>query len=95
MILRGRDRRRQAVEAELLQAREKAFLLLAAKHTEDELGGIGRAAPRDDGEDQAGEEGVIEIGDAAPLPPLRFARVLLSGHVCSRCSCWRDKASRA
>ncbi len=81
VISRGRDRRWQAIEAELLQAGQEALLLLAAKHPEDELRRIGGAAPRDDGEDQPGEEGVIEIGDATPLPPLRLARVLISAHV--------------
>ena len=72
MIPRGRDRRRQAVEAELLQAGQEALLLLAAKHAKDELGGVSRAAPRHHGKDQPGEERVIEIGDAAPLLPLHF-----------------------
>ena len=46
MILRGRDRRRQMIEAELFKPRQEALLLLAAKHAEDEFGGIRRAAPR-------------------------------------------------
>ena len=53
MILRGRDRGRQMIEAELLQSRQEALLLLAAKHPEHELGGLARAAPRHHGERQA------------------------------------------
>src|SRR5258708_3121847 len=74
VILRGGDRRRQMTETELFQPRQKTFLLLAAKHAEYELGRIGLAAPRHHGQDQAGEESVIEIGDATPSQPLRLLR---------------------
>ena len=74
MILRGGHRRRQVAEAELFQARQEALLLLAAKHPEHELRGIGGAAPRHHGENEAGEIGMIEIGDAAPSQP--FAPLL-------------------
>ena len=43
--------------------------------------GIGRAAARHHSEDKAGEEGMIEISDAAPFPPLRLLRALGCGHV--------------
>ena len=72
MILRGRHRRRQMAEAEFFEAGQEAFLLLAAKHPEHEFGGVSRAAPRHHGQDEAGEKGMIEIGDAAPALPLRL-----------------------
>jgi hypothetical protein len=83
MILRRRDRGRQMAQSELFQAWQKALLLLAAKHLEYELGGVGRAAPRDHGEDEAGEEGMIEIRDGAPRLPFCLARVvfLCRGHM--------------
>src|SRR5262249_8067492 len=81
VILRGCNGRRKMVEAKLLQARQESLLLLAAEYAEDEFGGIRRAAPRHHREDEAGEEGVIEIGDAAPSQPLSLARVLPGGHV--------------
>jgi hypothetical protein len=88
MILRGGDRRRQATQAELFEARQKALLLLAAKHPEHEFGGRGRSAPRHHGKDQAGEIGVIEIGDAAPSLPLRLLRgVLFRSHLSSQNPC--------
>src|ERR1700722_5021169 len=81
MILRGSDRGRQASQAELFEAGQKALLLLAAKHPEYEFRGIGRSAPRHQTKDQAGEIGVIEIGDAAPSLPLRLlSAVLCRGH---------------
>src|SRR5882724_7938235 len=76
MILRGSDRGRQMAQAELLQARQEALLLLAAKHPEHELSRIRRAAPRHHGEDEAGEIGVIEIGDAAPFQPLSRSSII-------------------
>jgi len=69
MVLRGCDRRRQMIDAEFLQARQKTLLLLATKHTEDKLGRISRASPRDHSQNEAGEIGMIEIGDAAPFEP--------------------------
>ena len=66
MILRGSDRRRQMIEPEFDKPRQEAFLLLAAEHAEDEFRGIGGAAPADDGENEAGENRMVEIGDAAP-----------------------------
>ena len=80
MILRGRDRRRQMIEPEFLQPRQEALLLLAAKHPEHEFGGIRGAAPGDDGENEAGEKRMVEIGDAAPSCPLGL---LLCGHALS------------
>ena len=75
-------------QTEFFQARQKALLLLAAEYAKHELGGVGRAAPRHHGQDQAGEKGVIEIGDAAPTQPLRFLRegLFSSTHVLSRVS---------
>src|SRR5215510_14844698 len=81
VILRGCDGRRQTAEPELFEARQETLLLLAAEYAEDEFGGIGGAAPCHHGQDQAREEGMIEIGDAAPFQPLRLARVLSGGHV--------------
>src|SRR5262249_18578115 len=81
MILRGRNRRRQMRETELFQPRQETLLLLATEHTEDEFGGVRGATSRHHREDQAGEEGMIEIGDAAPFQPLRLARILPRGHV--------------
>ena len=72
MVLRGGDRRRQIAQTKLLKARQKTFLLLAAKYPEYEFRGIGRSAPCHHGQDEAGEIGMIEVGDAAPSPPLRF-----------------------
>ena len=96
MILRRRDRRRQMAEAEFFQAGQKALLLLAAKHPEHEFRGIGGPAPRHDGEDQAGEIGVIEIGDAAPSQPLRFLRSRRSASVIAipkSCCCCKSIAA--
>ena len=76
MILRGGHRRRQMPKPELFQAGQEALLLLAAKHPEHEFGCIRHAAPRHHGEDQAGEIGVVEVGDAAPFPPLHFFSLL-------------------
>src|SRR2546423_2819793 len=85
MYLRRRDRRRQMIEAELYEPRQEALLLLATKHPEHEFGRVGRAAPADDGENEAGEKRMIEIGDAAPSCPLRSLRDFpLSGHCHSR-----------
>ena len=84
VILRGRDGGRQVVEAELLQSGKKAFLLLAAKHAKHELGGVGGAAATDDGENEPGEIGVIQIGNAAPRQPSRVLAVELDfDHVSS------------
>jgi hypothetical protein len=55
VILRGRDRRRKMIEAELLQPGQEALLLLATKHPKYEFSCIGRAAAGDDGENEAGE----------------------------------------
>ena len=82
MILRGCDRRRQMIQAEFLQARQKTFLLLTTKNPEHEFRGISRPAARHDRENEAGEIGVIKIGDAPPSQPLGFLRVavLSSAH---------------
>jgi hypothetical protein len=82
MILRRGYRRRQMAEAELVEARQETLLLLAAEYPEHEFGGIRSAAPGDDGEDEPGEIGMVEIGDAAPFEPLRLARIGLDclGH---------------
>jgi len=74
VILRGGDRRRQACEPKLLEPGQEALLLLAAEYTEDELRRVSRAASRHHAEDQAGEAGMVEIGDAAPFRPQRFLR---------------------
>src|SRR3981081_15691 len=66
-------RRRRPAQAQLLQPGQEAFLLLAAKYPEHELRGIRRAAPRHHSENESGEIGVIEVGDAAPFLPLRLA----------------------
>jgi hypothetical protein len=72
VILRGRDRRRQIIDAQLFQAGEEALLLLTAKRAEDEFGGVRSAAPRHQAQDEAGETSLIEIGDAAPSQPQRL-----------------------
>src|SRR5436309_15846799 len=77
MILRRRHRRRQAAQAELFQARQKALLLLTAKHPEYEFRGLRCPAPGHDCENEAGETGMIELGDAAPFQPLRCLRIML------------------
>ena len=74
MILRRRHRRRQMAEAEFFQAGQETLLLLAAKNPEHEFRGIGGPAPRHNGEDQAGEKRVIEVGDTAPSQPFRLVR---------------------
>jgi hypothetical protein len=98
MILSGRDRRRQMDDAEFHEARQKALLLLTAKHPEHEFGGIRGAAPRHHGEDEAGEIGVVEVGNGSPLQPLRFLRTVshishptlhlcVRRHTPARCPC--------
>jgi hypothetical protein len=72
VILRRRDRRRQMRQSELCETREKPLLLLPSEHAEDELGGVRRAAPRHDGQDQAREECMVEVGDRTPAPPQRL-----------------------
>src|ERR1019366_319059 len=84
MILRGGDRRRQMAEAEFLQTRQKAFLLLTAKYPEHEFSGVSAPAPRHHRQNEAGEIGVIEIGDTAPSQPLRLLRVAVAGHLGDR-----------
>ncbi len=85
MILRRGHRRRQMAEAEFFQARQKTLLLLAAKHPEHEFRGIRGAAPGHHGQHQTGEIGMVEIGDAAPFPPLRLLRLLhCASHAASR-----------
>src|SRR5260370_25360717 len=74
MILRRRHRRRQMAEAEFFQAGQETLLLLTAKHPEHEFAGSDGPAPRHDGEDQAGEKSVIEVGDPAPSQPFRLVR---------------------
>jgi hypothetical protein len=82
MILRRCHRRRQMTETEFFQARQEALLLLAAKHPEHEFRGVCGAAPCHDRENEAGEIGMIEIGDAPPSQPLR-RRCAFLRHVCS------------
>ena len=93
MILGGRDRGRQMIKAELDQPGQETLLLLAAEHPEYEFGGIRCAAPGDDGENEAGEKRMVEVGDAAPFRPLRFARLLLSSHF--HPVCWARYRPRA
>lgn len=69
MILRGRDRRRQMSDAELLETRQETFLLLAAKNAKYEFRGIMRPAPRHHRENETGETGVIKLGDTSPALP--------------------------
>ena len=84
MILRGRDRLRQMRKTELFKARQKSFLLLAAKHPEHELGGIRCSAPRHHRENEPGETGVVEIGDGPPSLPFSRDRCFSFSHVHSR-----------
>ena len=77
MILRRSDRRRQMAEAELVEARQEALLLLATKHPEHEFGGIRCAAPRHHQQNEAGELGVIEVGDTSPAQPFCRLRATL------------------
>ena len=63
MVVRRRHGVRQAVEAELREAGQEGLVVLVAEHVEQQLGGGAGPAPRDSGEDQAGEPGVIEPGD--------------------------------
>src|ERR1700730_4666069 len=72
VILRRGHRRRQLRKPELFETRQKALLLLAAKHPEHEFRGVSCAAPRHHGEHEAREIGVIEVGDAAPSQPFRL-----------------------
>src|ERR1700687_4630887 len=73
MIWRRCHRRRQVAQSEFFKAREKALLLLTAKNPEYEFRGISGAAPSHHGENEAGEISMIELGNAAPFQPLRFA----------------------
>src|SRR3954452_9739256 len=75
MVLRGGNGVRQLAQTELFQTGEKTFLLMAAKYPEHEFRGVSRAAPRHHGQNETGEIGVVEIGDAAPSRPPCFARV--------------------
>src|SRR3954465_12425038 len=91
MVLRRGNGVGQCAQTEVFQAREKTFVLLTAKHPEHEFRGVSRAAPRHHGQNETGEIGVVEIGDAAPSRPPCFARVniracahILSGPCCSR-----------
>jgi len=73
--------------AVFLQAWQEAFLLLATKHPEHEFAGIRRPAPRHHREDESGEVGMIQFGDASPSQPLHLLRAfLLCGHFRSPCS---------
>jgi hypothetical protein len=85
MVLRGSDRRRQMIQTKFLKPRQKTFLLLAAKYPEYEFGGIGGSAACHDGQDETGKVSMIEVGDSAPSPPLRFISALVHcTHVLSR-----------
>src|SRR5260221_14465877 len=82
-------------KAELFQAGQKTFLLLAAKHPEYEFRGVSSAAPRHHGENKAREIGVIEVGDAAPSQP--FCLVGAAGrldHRHPRTPCFRNSMQR-
>src|ERR1700738_1359407 len=76
MISRPRHRRRQMAEAEFFQAGQEAFLLLAAKNPEHEFRGVGGAAARHHGQNEAGEISMIEVGDAAPSQPFCLVRAV-------------------
>jgi hypothetical protein len=81
MILRGRYRRRQMVKTKFLQTWKEALLLLAAEDPEYELARILRSPSRHHNEDETGETGMIELGNASPPLPFRSLRPLLrSGH---------------
>src|SRR5882757_944196 len=80
VIPRGRDRGRQMIEPKFGQPGQEALLLLAAEYPEHEFSGIRSAAPGDHGENEAGEKRMVEIGDAAPFHPLRFAFAVLPCH---------------
>src|SRR5258707_15853329 len=82
VILRRRHRRRQVADPKFFEARQKALLLLTAKHPEYEFGGVRRPAPRHHGQNEAGEIGVVEFSHAAPFQPLRFARAALTLRSC-------------
>ena len=72
VVLRGRDRRRQTFQAELVETGKETLELLVAKNPEHELGRRGRAAPCGDAQDQSGKDGVIKRRDRTPAPPFRF-----------------------
>ena len=68
-------------KTEFLQTREEALLLLTAEDPEYELARILRSASRHHHEDETGETGVIELGNASPPLPFCSLRPLLrSGH---------------
>jgi hypothetical protein len=73
------------IQAKLHKARQKTFLLLAAKYPEYEFGGIDSSAACHDGQDETGEVCVIEVGDGAPSPPLRLISApVRRAHILSR-----------
>ena len=104
VILRGRHRRRQVRKTELFKARQEAFLLLAAKYLEYELGGLRRAQARHRRENESGKIGVIERGHGSPSLPFGVLRALLCRHhfrplsvpdpILARLDFWHSSACR-
>src|SRR5260370_20213580 len=77
VILRRRHGRRQVADPKFFEARQKALLLLTAKHPEYELGGVSRPAPRHRGQNEAGEIGGAEFSHAARFQPFSLAGAAL------------------
>ena len=65
MVLRARHRVGQTVQAELGQPGQELLEMLAPEMPEDELGGIGFAPARDQGEHEARHEPLIERREGA------------------------------
>src|SRR6185503_2878548 len=65
VVLRARHRMRQAIEAQLGQAGQELLEMLAPEEPEYELRRHGLAPARDEGEDAAGEERLVEQGHRA------------------------------
>ncbi len=63
MVLRAADRVGQAVEAELGEPGEELLEGLGPEAPEDECRGLFLAPSRDQAEDQAGQEGLVEDRD--------------------------------
>lgn len=81
VILCGGNCMRRIGETELLDAREKALMMLAPEHTKHEFCRLGRAAACHQRHDKAGEVGVIEVGDR--VPGFEFAAVSALAHYLS------------
>ncbi len=66
VILCGGDRMRRIGQAEFRDAGEKTLVMLAAEHAKHELRRIGGATACHQRHDEAGEIGMIKIGDRVP-----------------------------